>query len=239
MLLLPERPGRRASMVRPRADAGAHREVTAGRREMRNSPASPVVFLYDAVRAPGVCPASEAPQPASPTKEERSATGLPQDSRGGRPPDPPAVPRHPGGGDGARVPQPVLEQPRARHLRGRRLGPAAVRVDRQVRQPFGLAELHPAHRARRRHREGRPDAVDEAHRGALVRRRQPPRPRLRRRPDRGRWSALLHELRRDAVRARLAARGRGLRAVPLAVPDHDQTTTTDAAPAASEKEDAS
>ncbi len=57
-------------------------------------------------------------------------------------------------------------------------------------------------------------------------------------PHRGGRPALLHELRRDAVRAGLAARGGGLRAVPLAVPDHD-TTTTDAASAASEKEDAS
>ena len=55
-----------------------------------------------------------------------------------------------------RVPQRVLEQPRARHLRRRRLGPAAVLVDRQVRQRHRMAELHQAARGRRRHREGRP-----------------------------------------------------------------------------------
>ena len=115
---------------------------------------------------------------------------------------PHAVPRHAGGRHRAAVPQRVLEQPRGRHLRRRRLGPAAVLVDRQVRQRHRMAELHPAPRARRRHREGRRHALDEAHRGALVGRRQPPRPRLRRRPGGCRWPALLHELRRAALRAR-------------------------------------
>ena len=48
--------------------------------------------------------------------------------------------------DGARVPQRVLGQPRARHLRGRRLGRAAVLLARQVRLGHGLAELHAAPR---------------------------------------------------------------------------------------------
>ena len=53
------------------------------------------------------------------------------------------------GGDGAGVQQRVLGQPRARDLRGRGLGRAAVLVARQVRLGLGLAELHPTDRARR------------------------------------------------------------------------------------------
>ena len=154
----------------------------------------------------GVCPASEVPQPASPTKEERSATGLPQDSRGGRPPHPAAVPVTQEEGTEPRLPQRVLEQPRARHLRRRRLGPAAVRLDRQVRQPLRAGRASPGRSSRDAVTE-KVDrrALDEAHRGALVGRRQPPRPRLRRRPGRGRRPALLHELRRAALRAGLAS----------------------------------
>ena len=49
----------------------------------------------------------------------------------------------------AAVPQRVLEQPRGRHLRRRRLGRAAVQLARQVRLRHRLAELHEAARARR------------------------------------------------------------------------------------------
>ncbi len=73
------------------------------------------------------------------------------------------------------VPERVLGQPRGRHLRRRGLGPAAVLVDRQVRQRQRLAELHQAHRARERREARRPVALDAPHRGPVGERRQPPR----------------------------------------------------------------
>ena len=76
---------------------------------------------------------------------------------------------HAGGRHRAGIPQRVLEQPRGRHLRRRRLGSAAVLVDRQVRQRHRMAELHEADRARRGHDQDRLDALHDAHRGAVER----------------------------------------------------------------------
>ena len=80
----------------------------------------------------------------------------------------------------------VLGQPRTGHLRRRGVRRAAVRLGRQVRQRHRLAELHPAHsgaeRNRQRRREARLLPSDDPHRGALGARRQPPGPRLHRRP---------------------------------------------------------
>ena len=60
-------------------------------------------------------------------------------------PDP--VQGDPARGDRAAVPQRVLGQPRARHLRRHRLGRAALQLARQVRLRHRLAELHQAARA--------------------------------------------------------------------------------------------
>ncbi|GAA4073860.1 hypothetical protein GCM10023065_30680 [Microbacterium laevaniformans] len=81
-------------------------------------------------------------------------------------------------------------------------GAAVVLVERQVRQRHGMAELHPPDRSGCRGHDHRSDALDDAHRGALLRRGQPPRSRLRRRPARRGRTALLHELGVAALRAR-------------------------------------
>ena len=61
---------------------------------------------------------------------------------------------------------------------------AALQLARQVRFRHGLAELHAPARAREHRRARGPQAVHDAHRGALEARRLAPRPRLRRRSRR-------------------------------------------------------
>ena len=101
--------------------------------------------------------------------------------------------------------QRLLGQPRARHLRRRRLGRAALLVDGQVRLRHRLAELHQAARAQRGRRRR-----DVTH--GMVRtevrsqaRRLAPGPRLRRRPARPGRAALLHQLRVAALHPRRAS----------------------------------
>ena len=97
--------------------------------------------------------------------------------------------------------QRVLGQPRARPLRGRGLGGAAVLLARQVRLGHGLAELHPAAREGERGGEARRLARHAARRGALEARRFPPRPPLRRRPE-AHGPPLLPQLGRAALHPR-------------------------------------
>ena len=80
------------------------------------------------------------------------------------------------------VPERVLGQPRARDLRRRGLGRAALQLARQVRLRHRLAQLHQAARAGQRRREGGPQALHDPHRGPLQARRFAPGPRLRGRP---------------------------------------------------------
>ena len=70
-----------------------------------------------------------------------------------------------------------------------------------------------------RRREARLPPPDDAHRGALGARRQPPGPRVHRRPEARRRAAVLHQLRLAAVHPPRRPRGGGLRAVPAAVFD--------------------
>ncbi len=64
-----------------------------------------------------------------------------------------------------------------------------------------------------------------AHRGALVGRREPPRPRLQGRPTGCRRPEILHELGVAALRPRRRARGAGLRRVPHPVRHHHRDHT--------------
>ena len=188
-------------------------ELTA-RSQLRGTKKPPAsVLLYGAA-------ASDAPR-----RDHSDHHRLPQDPRGAEPPH-----RHPVPGDAERghraaVPQRVLEQPRVRHLRRRRLGPAAVLVDRQVRQPHRMAQLHEADRARRRHDQDRLEDADAAHRGALVGRPESSGSRLQGRTAGCRRPEILHELGFAALRRRRRARGAGLRRVPEPVPHHRHTTT--------------
>ena len=84
--------------------------------------------------------------------------------------------------DRAAVPQRVLEQPRAGHLRRRRDRRAALQLDRQVRLGHRLAELHAPARAGERHHEDRSHTWHVAHGSSLDARRLAPRPPVRRRP---------------------------------------------------------
>ena len=65
---------------------------------------------------------------------------------------------------------------------------------------------------------------DDPHRGALGTRRQPPRPRLHRRPARRGWAALLHQLRVAAVHP--PRRPRGARATASTRTVHDPRTVS-------------
>src|SRR6266487_2648293 len=103
------------------------------------------------------------------------------------------VPGDAEGGDGAFVPQRVLERPPAGHLRGRGLGRAALQLPRQVRVRHRLAHLHPAPRkGERQDAHGLPPRPPP-HRGPVGSRRLPPGTRLPGRP-RAHRPALLHEL---------------------------------------------
>jgi hypothetical protein len=102
-------------------------------------------------------------------------------------------------GPRARRLEPARPRASPRHLRLRRLRPAAVRLGHQVRQRHRLAELLSAAAQRRRHpTEDRTFRVMPPHRSALPPLRRPSRPRLRRRPEADR-PALLHERRRAAA----------------------------------------
>ena len=118
----------------------------------------------------------------------------------------------------------VLGQPRAGHLRRRGLGRAAVRLGRQVRQRHRLAELHQADRRRQRRREARLQPSDDPHRGALGARRQPPRPRVQRRPAGRRRAAVLHQLGGAAVHPPRRSRGGRLWAVQALFDDQEEAT---------------
>ena len=71
---------------------------------------------------------------------------------------------------------------------------------RQVRQRLRLAELHRADRAGQRRRAGGQQPRHDPDRGAFRARRQPSRPRVRRRARRPGRPALLHQLRLAALR---------------------------------------
>ena len=79
-------------------------------------------------------------------------TGEAGEGRAQEGPDAAAVQGDAGRRDRVRVPQRVLEQPRARDLRGRRLRRAALLLARQVRLGHGLAELHAPAREGQRQR---------------------------------------------------------------------------------------
>ena len=103
----------------------------------------------------------------------------------------------------------------ARHLRRRRLGRAAVRLDRQVRQPARAGRASPSRSSRtHRHERGRASLWMIAHRGALGARRQPPRPRLRRRARAMPAACATASTPPRCDSSPRRPRGRGLRAVP-------------------------
>src|SRR5262249_25543221 len=131
-----------------------------------------------------------------------------------------AVPGHPAGLHRAAVQQRVLGQQGARHLRGRRVRRAAVRLRQQVRQPHRLAELHGADRAGQRGREAGPQPRHGPDRGPVRPRRQPSRPGVPGRARRRGRAALLHQLRRPALRPARRPGTRGLRRLPQAVRAH-------------------
>src|SRR3954463_2519207 len=62
-------------------------------------------------------------------------------------------------------------------------------------------------------------APDDPHRGALGARRQPPGPRVHRRPEGRGWVALLHQLGFSEIHPSRRSRGRGLRRIQEAVHD--------------------
>ncbi len=111
-----------------------------------------------------------------------------------------AVPRDAAARDGARLHGGVPRPPRGGHLPLRGLRSAAVFVGRQVRVGHGLAELFPAGGAGARGGTEGPQPRHGAHGGALraVRRALGARVRRRAAAD---GAALLHQLRRAAVRA--------------------------------------
>ena len=86
----------------------------------------------------------------------------------------------------------------------RRVRSDAVRLHDEVRVRLRLAELHRARGRRGRRADRGPHARDGAHRGALPQLRVAPGPRLRRRPGRQGWPAVLHQLARAGPRNALA-----------------------------------
>ncbi len=106
----------------------------------------------------------------------------------------------------------VLEQQARGDLRRRRLRRAPLQLDRQVRLRHGLAELHPAPGPELHRREGGPQPLHGAHRGAQPFCRFPSGAPLPGRPAADRH-ALLHQLGGPAVHPQGEPGERGLRGV--------------------------
>src|SRR5215475_3066699 len=113
----------------------------------------------------------------------------------------------------APLPQRVLESSRARNLRGRGVGGAAVLLDGQVRLGHGLAELRASPRIRKRDRACRRFPRHASRGSALGQRRLAPRASVPRRTAPQRL-ALLHQLGRASIHPRHQARGGRVRQVP-------------------------
>src|SRR5215510_6017342 len=113
----------------------------------------------------------------------------------------------------APLPQRVLESSRARNLRGRGVGGAAVLLDGQVRLGHGLAELRASPRIRKRDRACRRFPRHASRGSALGQRRLAPRASVLRRTAPQRL-ALLHQLGRASIHPRHQARGGRVRQVP-------------------------
>ncbi len=173
---------------------------------MHRRSAAAVVVLLRAVepRLPDAGPHGRTGTPPGAGIEQARGTGdvdVQEAVRRGAPQavDRRAVPGHAAGGHGGAVPQCVLGRAPAGHLRGRRLGRAALQLPRQVRLRHGLAQLHEAHRPGQHHDPHRPWAPPLAHRGPLEAGRLAPGSRVRGRPSAHR-AAVLHQLGSAALR---------------------------------------